>query len=67
MAAPQEVTPEWLRYPAAERYSGLGRSALIKLVGAGEVKAARVGKSVRINRASIDTYMEQRVIGAKED
>jgi hypothetical protein len=37
-AAPQQVTPEWLRYPEAERYSGLGRSTLIKLVSSGEIK-----------------------------
>jgi hypothetical protein len=33
----QEVQPEWLRYPDAERYSGLGRSTLWKLVICGDV------------------------------
>jgi excisionase family DNA binding protein len=65
-AAPQEVTPEWLRYPEAERYSGLGRSTLIKLISSGEIKAARVGKSLRINRRSLHAYMEQRAIGSIE-
>jgi excisionase family DNA binding protein len=62
-ANPQQVVPEWLRYSEAERYSGLGRSTLTKLVGSGEVKAAKIGKSVRINRSSLEAYMEQQVAG----
>jgi excisionase family DNA binding protein len=54
----QEVQPEWLRYPDAERYSGLGRSTLWKLVKEGHIRAARVGKAVRLSRQSIDCYME---------
>jgi len=66
-ATQQEVTPQWLRPPEAERYSGLGRSTLTKLINAGEIKAAKVGKSVRVNRASIDSYMTRQVIGGDED
>ena len=66
-ATPQEVTPQWLRFAAAENYSGLGRTTLTRLVTAGEVRAARIGKSVRINRASLDEYMERHVLGANED
>ena len=55
----QKVQPEWLRYPEAERYSGLGRSTLWKLVRAGDVRAAKVGKAVRISRRSLDEYMEE--------
>ncbi len=60
-ATPQEVTPQWLRFAAAESYSGLGRSTLTRLIEAGDIKAAKVGKSVRINRTSIDEYMERQV------
>jgi len=56
----QQVGAGWLRYPEAERYSGLGRSTLWKLVRSGEVRAAKVGKAVRINRQSLDEYMERR-------
>jgi excisionase family DNA binding protein len=56
----QHVQPEWLRYPEAERYSGLGRSTLWKLVRDGHISAARVGKAVRIQRRSLDEYMEGR-------
>ena len=65
-AAPQEVAPQWLRFAAAESYSGLGRSTLTRLIDAGEIKAAKVGKSVRINRVSIDQYMEQHVLSGSE-
>ena len=65
-AVPQEVKPEWLRFPEAERYSGLGRSTLSRLIGAGEIKAAKVGKSVRVNRGSIDEYMEQHLFSGGE-
>ena len=58
----QEVRPEWLRYPDAERYSGLGRSTLWKLVKNGHIRAARVGKAVRLSRRSIDRYMEEQNI-----
>jgi excisionase family DNA binding protein len=58
----QEVQPEWLRYSDAERYSGLGRSTLWKLVKDGHIRAARVGKAVRLSRGSIDSYMEEQSI-----
>ena len=57
MSTAQEVQPEWLRYSEAERYSGLGRSTLWKLACSGDVRAAKVGKAVRISRRSIDEYM----------
>jgi excisionase family DNA binding protein len=63
----QQVQPEWLRYPEAERYSGLGRSTLWKLVRDGHVGAAKVGKSGRINRHSLDEYMERQAYTGVEE
>jgi excisionase family DNA binding protein len=63
----QQVQPEWLRYPEAERYSGLGRSTLWKLVKDGHVGAAKVGKAVRLNRRSLDEYMQERSIADGTD
>jgi excisionase family DNA binding protein len=57
--AAQEVQPAWLRYPEAERLAGLGRSTLWKLVRSGDIQAAKVGKAVRINRRSLEEYMER--------
>jgi excisionase family DNA binding protein len=65
-ATPQQVTPQWLRFAAAESYSGLGRTTLTRLINTGEIRAARIGKSVRINRTSLDEYMERHVLGANE-
>jgi excisionase family DNA binding protein len=56
----QQIQPEWFRYAEAETYSGLGRSTLWKLVRDGHINAARVGKAVRIQRRSLDEYMEGR-------
>ena len=66
-SSPQKVTPEWLRYSDAERYSGLGWSTLTKLVSFGEIKAAKVGKSVRINRVSLEEYMRRQIAGGEKD
>jgi excisionase family DNA binding protein len=63
----QEVQPAWLRYPEAERYSGLGRSTLWKLVKDERIRAAKVGKAVRINRHSLDEYMEQQAYTGAEE
>ena len=65
-ATSQGVAPQWLRFPEAERYSGLGRSTLTKLIGTREIKAVKVGKSVRISRISLEEYMERQVIGNDE-
>lgn len=68
-ATPQEVTPQWLRFAAAESYSGLGRTTLTRLtrlINTGEIRAAKIGKSIRINRLSLDEYMKRHVFGGIE-
>ena len=54
-----EIVREWLTYKEAEQLVGLSRTTLWKLLSAGEIKAARVGRAVRINRRSLDGYLEQ--------
>jgi excisionase family DNA binding protein len=49
----------WLSYPEAQRFSGLGRTKLWKLISAGEVEAAKVGRAVRISRPSLDADMKR--------
>jgi excisionase family DNA binding protein len=46
-------------YAEAGEVVGLSRGTLWKLVSAGEVQAARVGRAVRINRESLTAYMER--------
>lgn len=54
-----EVQPAWLSYDEAGRYSGLGRTTLWMKIGAGEIRAARIGKAVRIERASLEEFMQR--------
>lgn len=50
---------EWVTYAEAERIVGLSRVTLWKLVSKGDVEAAKIGRAVRINRASLDAYMRR--------
>ena len=50
---------EWVTYRQAEQYSGLSRTTLWRLVSAGDVEAAKVGRAVRINRESLEAYMRR--------
>ncbi len=55
------VQQEWVSYPEAERYSGLSHTTLWRYVSRGELKAARVGRSVRIHLPSLRDFMESAV------
>jgi len=50
---------EWLTYAEAGEIVGLSRVTLWRVVCAGEVEAARVGRAVRINRQSLNAYMKR--------
>lgn len=54
------IQPEWLTYRDAETYSSLSRTRLWKLLNTSEIRGARVGRAVRISRASIDEYLSRR-------
>ena len=54
----EQVAPEWVSYPEAERFSGLSHTSLWRRVRSGEIKSARVGRSVRINLPSLREFME---------
>jgi excisionase family DNA binding protein len=53
------ITSEWLTYQEAQRLTSLGRTTLWRLVTSGEIDAARVGRAVRINRASLSAFMQR--------
>lgn len=53
-----QVEATWVDYPTAERYSGLSHVTLWRRIKAGEIKAARVGRSVRIHLPSLREFME---------
>lgn len=52
-----EVIREWVTYRQAEEIAGLSRTTLRKLVDEGKIKIRHVGRAVRINRESLDAYM----------
>jgi excisionase family DNA binding protein len=52
-----QVTRQWLTYRQAEEIAALSRTTLRKLVDEGEIQIKRVGRAVRINRESLDRYM----------
>jgi excisionase family DNA binding protein len=62
-----EVQREWLGYEEARRLTGLSRTTLYRLVKTAEIKGARIGRSVRINRASLEAYMERQIVGVYEE
>lgn len=53
------ITPAWLDYKQAEAYSNLSRTTLWQLVNARKIKAARVGRAVRIERDSLQEFLER--------
>lgn len=53
------VEQEWVDYPSAERYSGLSHTTLWRYVSGGDLKAARVGRSVRIHLPTLREFMER--------
>jgi excisionase family DNA binding protein len=57
---PMDVTQEWVSYPEAEKYCRLSHTTLWRYVKTGEIRAARVGRSVRIHLPSLKRFMEGR-------
>jgi excisionase family DNA binding protein len=55
-----EITPVWITYEAAQHLTSLGRTTLWRLVKSGAVKSAFIGRAVRINRESLEQYIEHK-------
>jgi excisionase family DNA binding protein len=55
----EQVQVEWIDYPTAARYSGLSHVTLWRRVRRGELKAARVGRSVRLHFPTLREFMER--------
>lgn len=60
-AASTTVPPRWASYAEVERLYGMSRWTAWRLLKEGEIRAARLGRSVRLDCASIERYLEQRV------
>ena len=55
----ENVEREWISYRECTELTGLSRGTIWKLIGAGRVRAAKVGKSVLINRRSLEQYLQE--------
>jgi excisionase family DNA binding protein len=53
------ITPRWLTYTQAETYANLSRTTIWQLIKARKIRAARIGRAVRIERESLQTFMER--------
>jgi excisionase family DNA binding protein len=53
------ITPAWLSYKQAEAYANLSRTTLWQLINARKIRAARIGRAVRIERDSLQAFMAQ--------
>ena len=54
----ESLQQEWVSYPEAERYTGLSHTTLWRYVSTGQLKAARVGRSVRIHLPTLREFMD---------
>jgi excisionase family DNA binding protein len=59
---PQLEAPFYLDYVQVERLYGLSRTTTWRALRDGHLEAARVGRSVRISRESLDRFMKERTI-----
>jgi excisionase family DNA binding protein len=58
---PEEyVQREWINYPEAKAYSGLSHTTLWRYVSTGQLKAAKVGRSVRIYLPALRAFMNDK-------
>jgi excisionase family DNA binding protein len=53
------IAPAWLSYKQAETYANLSRTTLWQLINSRKIKAARIGRAVRIERDSLQAFLEQ--------
>ena len=53
------VERQWLSYQEITEIYGISRGTVWKLISAGEIKAAKIGRSVRISRGSIEQFLNQ--------
>jgi excisionase family DNA binding protein len=60
------VEVEWVDYPTAGKFFGLSHTTLWCYVSSGELKAARVGRSVRIHLPTLRGFIEEKARGSQD-
>jgi excisionase family DNA binding protein len=53
-----EIKPQYLNYRQAEELTGLSRQTVWRLIKSGDVRAFKVGRSVKIERQSLESYVQ---------
>ncbi len=48
--------------PDACRYLGIGLRTLYKLIDDGEIRAYRIGRVIRLQKAEVDLFLQEHVI-----
>jgi excisionase family DNA binding protein len=51
--------PSLLRVRDVEADLGLGKSKIYDMIGKGELKAVRIGRSVRVPRVEVERFLEE--------
>lgn len=59
-----ETKPTWITYEEAQHLTSLGRTTLWRIVTSGAVKSVTIGRAVRLNRESLEEYMEREAQGS---
>jgi excisionase family DNA binding protein len=59
-----ETKPTWITYEEAQRLTSLGRTTLWRIVKSGAVRSVSIGRAVRLNRESLEEYMEREAQGS---
>jgi excisionase family DNA binding protein len=59
VGAVENIEREWISYRECTELTGISRGTIWKLIGAGHVRAAKVGKKVLINRRSLEQYLQE--------
>ncbi len=55
----ENIEREWISYRECTELTGISRGSIWKIIAAGQVRAAKVGKKVLINRRSLEQYLQE--------
>lgn len=53
------IERQWLSPAEVRDYAGIGRTKLWELLSSSAVEGARVGRSVKVSRRSLDEYLKR--------
>lgn len=51
--------PEYMDYETVRDYCGLSRTSTWRLIKSGNLEAVKLGRSVKVRRSSLDSYLER--------